>query len=184
MNRGTLAPAALLALGLATTAAAQTQYQVTIDTSSLSGTTGNVDFQFNPFGAAGAATDTISGFTSAGSLPVTVTNGTGFNDYSQTFTFGISLTSLTTISGRTVSTPLLTNALDGSVAEITVNPNGTSSPQANPNSDGSASAARGTRKIAPPVPEPSTLMTFAVAGLGLLGLAILARKRKAAIKSA
>ena len=212
MNRGTLATAALLALSLTTAAAAQTTYRVTVNTSALSGTTGNLDFQFNPFGAAAAATDVISGFTSTGTLagaptptggvtgilpgPLTFTNSTGYNDYFQAFTFGNSLTFLTTFSGNTVNkapasdtfafslydstgtTPLLTNDPSGSVAEITINPNGTFSTRANPNSDGSASVA--TIALVPPaVPEASTTVSLGVLlALGLGGI-VLARKRKA-----
>ena len=219
MNRGTLATAALLALSLITAAAAQTQYQVTVNTSSLKGTTGQVDFQFNPAMTPVAIyTDTISGFTSTGTLsgtptttgsatgslpgPVTLTNNSPYNDYYQTFTFGNSLTFLTTFSGRTANkssdsdtfafslydstgtAALLTNDPNGSVAEIMINPNGSFSTQVNPNSDGSASVASITRINAPAVPEPSSLVTFSMAGTGLLGLMAVARKRKAASKVA
>jgi hypothetical protein len=83
-------------------------YDVTVDTSSIFGTAGSLDFNFNPGPlVTQAASLQIFSFTSdgmvagsptltgdvAGTLPATLTfdNGTGFNDYFEDFTFGSTL---------------------------------------------------------------------------------------------
>jgi hypothetical protein len=85
-------------------------YDVSIDTSSIAGTSGYLDFQFNPGGVSAPASITISNFQTTGGilapfdpnigtgdfgdatgmLPGTLTldNGTQFNDVYQGFTFG------------------------------------------------------------------------------------------------
>jgi hypothetical protein len=98
-------------------------YDVTINTSSISGTTGSLDFNFNPgslvtqsasveildfssTGGALAGSPTLTGDAS-GALPGTVTldNGTGFNDYFEGFTFGSTLTFEVTLSGPALTSP-------------------------------------------------------------------------------
>ncbi len=89
--------------------AASFDYSVTVDTSSLQGTAGNLDFQFNP-GTTGApaAQATLSAFGGngilqsgavptgnvTGSLPGTLSfsNSTVYNDYFQPMVFGASTT--------------------------------------------------------------------------------------------
>ena len=84
-------------------------YNITINTTALSGTTGFLDFQFNPGpNSVAPANAYLSGFSSSGvldltglftsgdvsgNLPGTVTfdNGTPLNDYSPNFTFGSSI---------------------------------------------------------------------------------------------
>ena len=84
-------------------------YEITINTSSIAGTVGSVDFNFNPllltpkaaslqilyFSTDGtlAGTPALTGDVS-GALPSAVTfdNGTGYNDYFEGFTFGSTLT--------------------------------------------------------------------------------------------
>ena len=108
---------ALPMFGLFGTAPASADmYQVTVNTSSLAGGSGNLDFQFNPGpGTTPAATALVSNFSSdgslippaaltgdaSGSLPGTLTldNGTAFNDYFQPFTFGTTITFDVTLSG-------------------------------------------------------------------------------------
>src|SRR5271157_105570 len=84
-------------------------YGVTVDTSSILGTAGSLDFNFNPGPlVTQAASLQILSFSSDGSLaggpsltgdvsgalPATVTfdNGSGFNDYFEGFTYGSTLT--------------------------------------------------------------------------------------------
>jgi hypothetical protein len=103
-------------------------YDVTVNTSSISGTAGSLDFNFNP-GAlvTQAASLDILNFASdgtlvggscllggacltgdvSGTLPGTVTfdNGTGFNDYFQGFTFGSNLLFNVRLYGPAVNSP-------------------------------------------------------------------------------
>lgn len=113
-------------LGFASLASANTvSYQVSVDTSSLSGTDGSLDFQFNP-GAldSQAATLQILGFSTDGGLlpgpgsfgdvsgdllsaPFTLTfhNAPGLNDYFQGITFGSILAFEVSLSGPAVDAP-------------------------------------------------------------------------------
>jgi hypothetical protein len=98
-------------------------YDVTVDTSSISGTAGSLDFNFNPglsmtqfaslqllnfasdgtlAGACPCGTGDVSG-----QLPATVTfdNGTGFNDYFDDFTFGTTLSFDVSLYGPALSAP-------------------------------------------------------------------------------
>lgn len=103
--------------------AAPIQYQVTVDTSAISGTAGNIDLQFNRGDASSQnAFVTISSFSSTGGsltgaastsgdvtgvLPGTLTidNSPGFNDYFQPFTFGSSFQFLLTLDGPAIESP-------------------------------------------------------------------------------
>jgi len=97
-------------LSAATTARADSiNYLITVDTESISGSTGFLDFQFNPGpNNVAAATATLENYSSSGTLdlnglltngdvsgnlPGTVTfdNGTQLNEYSPNFTFGASI---------------------------------------------------------------------------------------------
>lgn len=97
-------------------------YTETINTSSISGTTGSFYFQFNPGpSVAQSASLQIMNFLSdgapvgspvitgdvSGALPATITfdNGTGFNDYFQGFTFGSTLSFLISLSGPALTSP-------------------------------------------------------------------------------
>jgi hypothetical protein len=97
-------------------------YSVTVNTSSISGTTGSLDFNFNPgplvtqaaslqilsFSGPGSLTGspTLTGDV-AGTLPATLTfdNGTAFNDYFQDFKFGSSLSFSVSLFGPALSSP-------------------------------------------------------------------------------
>jgi hypothetical protein len=97
-------------------------YDATVDTSSISGTVGSLDFNFNPgplvtqpaslqilnFTSNGALTGspTLTGDVS-GALPATLTfdNGTGFNDYFQGFTFGSTLSFQVSLYGPALTSP-------------------------------------------------------------------------------
>jgi hypothetical protein len=115
---------AALICGFASLAyAGPTIYDVNIDTSSISGTVGSLDFQFDPSfsGTVQSASVQILDFTSsaglagnpsltgdvAGSLPGTVTldNGTGFNDYFEGFTYGSALSFEVSLYGPALSAP-------------------------------------------------------------------------------
>jgi hypothetical protein len=160
MITSTLKSAALgasLALGLLLTAAPAAQaasitYEVVVDTTSLSGTDGNLDFQFNPGGLdALLATATITGFNPfdatlippailtgdvTGELPADVTLGNtgGFNDYFHGLTFGNQFSFFLTLTGDALSpasTPLSGTAfslllfdVDGFTPLLTVDPDG------------------------------------------------------------
>lgn len=98
-------------------------YAVTVDTSSISGTAGSLDFNFNPGPLVSqsaslqllnfTANGTLAGFCHCGTgdvsgqLPATVTfdNGTGFNDYFDDFTFGTTLSFDVSLYGPALSAP-------------------------------------------------------------------------------
>src|SRR6266481_5678608 len=97
-------------------------YSVVVNTGSISGQSGNVDFQFNPgCGLSDPAFVTISAFSSNGTLAgtpalaggatgtlpplVTIHNTSGFNDYSDAFTFGSFLSFLVRLDGAALTAP-------------------------------------------------------------------------------
>ena len=102
--------------------AASVTYSAAIDTSALAGTTGSLDFNFEPgpFGSQPAnvgilsfsgngspsGSPTMSGDAS-GSLPgdLLLDNGTGFNDYFQAFTFGSSVSFDIVLGGAALDSP-------------------------------------------------------------------------------
>src|SRR5271167_1869180 len=102
--------------------AAPITYDVTVDSSSISGTAGSFDFNFNPgplvtqaaslqilsFASDGAlaGSPTLTGDV-AGALPATLTfdNGTAFNDYFEGFTFGSTLSFQISLFGPALSSP-------------------------------------------------------------------------------
>jgi trimeric autotransporter adhesin len=102
--------------------AAPITYLVKVDTSSISGTAGSLDFNFNPGPlVAQTASLQITGFSSDGTLAgsppltgdargtlpgsLTFDNGTAFNDYFSGFTFGKSLSFYVNLSGPALSSP-------------------------------------------------------------------------------
>ena len=107
----------------ATANATPITFQVNVDTSSVSGTAGSLDFQFNPgpLAPVQAAFLDVASFSSdgtltppaspigdvSGTLPATITfdNGTGFNDYFEGFTFGSNLSFDVTIYGSGLGPP-------------------------------------------------------------------------------
>ncbi len=98
-------------------------YGVTVDTSSIFGTDGSLDFNFNPGPlVTQSASLQIHNFTSdgtlagdcpcgtgdvSGQLPATLTydNGTGFNDYFDDFTFGTTISFDVSLYGPALSAP-------------------------------------------------------------------------------
>jgi hypothetical protein len=97
-------------------------YDVTVDTSTISGTAGSFEFQFNPgplvtqsaslqiLNLAGngtlAGSPALTGDV-AGALPATLTfdNGTAFNDYFEGFTYGSTLSFQVSLFGPALSSP-------------------------------------------------------------------------------
>jgi hypothetical protein len=118
-------PLSLALLGLCSASiasAAPITYDVTVDTASVSGTAGALDFQFNPGPlATQAASLQILNFTSdgalagnpaltgdvAGNLPGTLsfTNGAAFNDYFTGFTYGSTLSFQASLDGPALISP-------------------------------------------------------------------------------
>ena len=113
-------------MGLAGSAQADTLFQVLVNTSTISGTNGSLDFQFNyGVGETQAATVQIVNFTggaftgspsksgevTGSNLPATTTIGNGYttksglDDYFQGFTFGTSLKFTLDFSGPAVTSP-------------------------------------------------------------------------------
>jgi len=96
-------------------------YDVTVDTSSIAGTSGSLDFQFNPgalvtqtanlqiedFTSDGTLGGSILTGDAVGGLPGTVSldNLTGFNDYFAGFTYGSAISFLLNLSGPAVTSP-------------------------------------------------------------------------------
>src|ERR1700722_19536341 len=103
-------------------------YEVTVNTSSISGTAGSLDFNFNPgplvtqsaflqilnFTSDGTLVNcgtNVQGFCPtgdvSGTLPGTLTfdNGTGFNDYFDDFTFGSTISFEVSLYGPALSSP-------------------------------------------------------------------------------
>ena len=113
---------------VASVASADVIYNVTVDTSSISGTVGSLDFNFNPgplvtqaaslqilnFASDGSLADcaaNVQGFCPTGDvtgqLPSTLTfdNGTAFNDDFDAFTFGSTLSFQVRLYGPALSSP-------------------------------------------------------------------------------
>jgi PEP-CTERM motif len=98
-------------------------YDVTVDTSSINGTMGSLDFNFNPGPLVSQLAQLqILNFTSdgmlagacpcgmgdvTGQLPSTLTfdNGTGFNDYFEDFTYGSGISFAVSLYGPALSSP-------------------------------------------------------------------------------
>lgn len=106
----------LVCAGLCSSATFAQTFQITVDTSAIAGTTGYVDFQFNPADENAAdASASISAWDGSitlfgsptvegsvtGSLPETVSllNSTAFNDYFQTVEFGDTFSFVVEFSG-------------------------------------------------------------------------------------
>ena len=113
----------VMLLSVLSLARADVTFQFSVNTSSISGTAGSLDFQFNPgplvsqaasleilnvtTNGAFAGAPVLTGDVSGGSLPMPVTfdNLTPFNDYFQGFTFGSSLVFDIRLFGPAVNTP-------------------------------------------------------------------------------
>jgi hypothetical protein len=97
-------------------------YDVTVNTSSISGTAGSLDFNFNPGSVSQLAQLQILTFSSDGTLAgncpcitgdvtgqlpstLTFTNDTGFNDYFDDFTYGTTISFAVSLYGPALSSP-------------------------------------------------------------------------------
>lgn len=173
----------------ATSAFADYSYNFNVDTSSISGTSGFIELQFNPGSIIAPASAAITNFTTnavlgaaqlsgavTGALPslVTINNTTGFNDYFQQITFGNSVNFALNLSGaagssfglsfwQDIDTPVLTTDPNGFATTIDVNPNGA----VVTNNSGVVTAN------ATPIPAAAWLL-----GSGLMGLVGIRRKMK------
>ncbi len=122
MHKTTILVFALLFGAIASAMADGVTYDVTVDTSSILGTSGSLDFQFNPGPlVTQTANLQILNFASDGTLvgspsltgdvtgtlssTVTFDNGTGFNDYFTGFTYGTTLSFVVNLSGPAVTSP-------------------------------------------------------------------------------
>jgi len=112
-----------LLLAAVSMARADVVYQFSVTTSSIAGTAGSLDFNFNPgplttqaasldisnFGGNGSLTGLpmLTGDVAGGPLPSTVTfeNGSAFNDYFQGYTYGSSLVFDVRLYGPAVNSP-------------------------------------------------------------------------------
>jgi hypothetical protein len=165
-------------------------YQVNVNTATLSGTTGNVDFQYN---SGPDTTDpsfiTINFFTPAGQLsgvpqtigsvtgtlpgPVIITNTPGLNDYFQGITFTNAITFSVTFDGPTPTG----TAIGGSAFAFTLYADDGFTPLlANfPDTGANVQAfVAPNGSIDFPTPEPAS---FALLGLGFAAIAIRLRNR-------
>jgi Bacterial Ig-like domain (group 3) len=122
MRRFTILPILLSFCWLPSASAQPNTYLVTVDTSSIKGTTGALDFNFNPGllvtqAADAQVTDFVSDGTAGGSAVtigdvsgmllsgLTFDNGKAFNDYFDSFTFGTNLSFYVTLGGAAVTAP-------------------------------------------------------------------------------
>jgi hypothetical protein len=178
---------------------------VTLNTSSIVGTTGSLDFQFNPGPLiTQAATVQITNFiggtlvgipqtigdVTGGPLPAafTINNTNLVNDYFQSFTYGNSLSFLLNFSGPAVTSP---NGQSTSTSEftfstfsdqggitpvLTPDPNGISATVVvNLNGSLSASAVSPQAQVQT-IPEPGSLWLFSGALAALGSLKFLRRR--------
>jgi hypothetical protein len=196
--------ALVLSAPLDATMAAPITYTEVVDTSTLAGTIGSFDFNFNPGPLSSqAATLQILDFSSdgvllpsastigdvSGTLPgdLTFDNGTGFNDYFQEITFGSTMSFHIALSGDALVSPDGTSTSGSTFAFSLFSDSAGTLPTLTTdaatgfadvvvvNLDGSTT--RTSFLPVTSVPEPSTRV------LALLGLALLAGSRMMARKS-
>jgi hypothetical protein len=171
--------------------AGSTTYLVETNTASIAGTSGYLDFQFNPADSRSlAATADVSGFRTdgtvgseefqsgdaSGTLPgdLSFDNGTALNELTFAFTYGTSASFDVTLSqsaaggsGSTFALALLDSdgnldSIGPATVTISINPDGSTTGAAYPPTN-----AVGPTASVMPVPEPSTLV---LAGVGLATL--------------
>ena len=192
---------AMISVGASAGWAANITYSVTADTSSIAGTVGYLDFQFNPgIGSPAGATALLESFGSdgildlspgvllvvgdvRGDLPGTVTfhNTGAANEYSPGFTFGNTIQFLVNLSWtQPVPAPdagssFFFSMLDQSFQPLLTTNNLGTALELDINTDGTTTASSFSPQVAAgTVPEPGTW--FVVAGLAVVALR--ARKKQ------
>ena len=179
-------------------------YLVTVNTSSIHGTSGSLEFQFNPGASSQLADLQILNFTSngtlvpppvrtgdaSGTLPGTLTfdNLTGFNDYFEDFTFGTTLSFLASFSGPALTSPTGTFPSDskfvfsmfsdaaGTVPALTSNALGDALDISVLHTTGNTSVTNFSAFTTAPVftPEPNSLLALTT---GLLAVCFIVRRK-------
>jgi hypothetical protein len=173
-------------------------YDISVNTSSISGTTGSLDFNFNPGpGSVQAASLQILNFLSDGTPvgsrsligdasgtlpgPLTFDNGTALNDYFQAFQYGSTMSFDVSLFGPALATPNGTATAGstfvfsmfsdpaGTVPALTSDTVNGFAFTINVNLDGTTKAKSFSPNI---VPEPGTLGLALVGILVVLGLRI------------
>ena len=172
-------------------------FQVRIDTSTLAGTSGAIDFQLNPgpntfqsatvkissFQGAGSTSQGKTGSVTGGPLPnaLTINNTQALNEDLESIAFGNSLSLTLDFSGVAVNTPGASNPQSGSVFTLGLFSNAAATKPVltyDPESavfreiisPGGQFVAQVTSPQASLVPEPSCVALVALAGFGLTTL--------------
>jgi hypothetical protein len=196
---------AALCLSTAVASASPITYTVAVNTSSIAGDAGSLDFNFNPgplvsqtadlqilsFATDGTFTGgpTLTGDV-AGTLPTTLTfdNLAGFNDYFQNFTFGSTLSFQVSLYGPALSSPdgLSTSGSAfafsmfsdsaGTIPVLTTDMTDGFATTVNVNLDGTTTLTSYIPSSNPPGVTPEPF-SLLLLGTGLLGLGMLARRK-------
>ena len=181
-----------------------------VNTSSLSGTNGSLEFQYNPamtpttistavvspfttVGGTISPTDEISGSVSGSlaSLPMTLTANTPYNDILEDFKFGTSFTFNVTLSTTALVADRFSLTIwpgdiptvdSGTINPVLSNPNDPSGAALTIDYNGVTASTIGNsaQVTVSVVPEPASITMLAIAGAGLLTCGRYGRRGRAA----